>query len=58
MATEAHGKHGIFTDNFCVFRVFPWHLVVIHKEINSPQSRKAAKPQSRKAAKPQRAQSV
>jgi hypothetical protein len=20
MATEAHGKHGIFTDNFCVFR--------------------------------------
>jgi hypothetical protein len=22
MATEAHGKHGIFTDDFCVFRGF------------------------------------
>jgi hypothetical protein len=21
MATEAHGKNGIFTDNFCVFRM-------------------------------------
>jgi hypothetical protein len=30
---------------------FRGYLVVIHKEINSPQSRKAAKPQSRKAAK-------
>jgi hypothetical protein len=27
--------------------------VPIHKVVNSPQSRKAAKPQSRKAAKPQ-----
>jgi len=22
MATEAHGKHGLFTANFCVFRGF------------------------------------
>jgi len=27
--------------------------VSVHNELNSPQSRKAAKPQSRKAAKPQ-----
>jgi hypothetical protein len=26
MATEAHGKHGIFTDNFCVFRGFRGYL--------------------------------
>jgi len=26
MATEAHGKYGIFTDNFCVFRGFRGYL--------------------------------
>ena len=26
MTTEAHGKHGIFTDNFCVFRGFRGHI--------------------------------
>ena len=29
MATEAHGKHGIFTDNFSVFRVLPWLFITI-----------------------------
>jgi hypothetical protein len=26
VATEAHGKHGIFMDNFCVFRGFRGYL--------------------------------
>jgi hypothetical protein len=29
MATEAHGKHGIFTDNFLCLPWIPWLLITI-----------------------------
>jgi len=37
--TEAHGKHGIFTDNFCVFRGFRGYLPRFRLESSVFQNR-------------------